>query len=56
MGALGFLLSFDWHLYRYKGGDEMEERSEASASIWVWVVILAIAAALVAGVVIFLKP
>jgi hypothetical protein len=34
----------------------MEERNEASASIWVWVVIVVIAAALVAGVVIFLKP
>jgi cytochrome b subunit of formate dehydrogenase len=35
---------------------EMEERNEASASIWVWVVIIAIAAALIAGVVIFLRP
>ncbi len=34
----------------------MEERSEARASIWVWVVIVVIAAALVAGVVIFLRP
>ena len=35
---------------------EMEEKNEAGGSIWVWVIIIAIAAALVAGFIIFLKP
>jgi high-affinity Fe2+/Pb2+ permease len=34
----------------------MEEKKEAGVSTWVWVVVIAIAAALVVGFVIFLRP
>jgi len=34
----------------------MEEKKEAGVSTWVWVVVIAIAAGLVAGFVIFLRP
>ncbi len=43
-------------VFNTKEVTEMEEKKEAGASIWVWVIIVAIAAALVAAFVMFLKP
>jgi hypothetical protein len=34
---------------------DMEEKKEAGVSTWVWVVVIAIAAALIAGFIIFLR-
>ena len=34
----------------------MEEKKEAGVSTWVWVIVIAIAAALVAAFLIFLRP